>query len=345
MIRRTAVATTLALAPALALLACSSGSGGSDNQPAPVALVSLATATTGHVDQTLTLYGSVQKDSSAQYALSVPVEATVRDIPRPVGSRVGAGDVVARLSPSPSTRASMVKAGADARTAQQAYARAKRLRADGLASDADVESARAAAEGAQAQAAAMSRSAGELTLRARAAGQVESVPVNPGDLLSPGATVATLTRSGSQRVGFGIDPDAAAKLSPGTPITVRTGSGTPITVPIENVSLAVDPQTRLATVYARLPASAGIGPGQSLAASVPLATSNAALTIPYAALLDDGGQPYVYVVSDGVAHRHDVVTGPSSGQRIAIEKGVKPGDKVVTNGGTALEDGMKVRTK
>jgi membrane fusion protein (multidrug efflux system) len=74
-------------------------------------------------------------------------------------------------------------------------------------------------------------------------------------------------------------------------------------------------------------------------------SSNDALTIPYAALLDDGGQPYVYVVAGGIAHRHDVTTGATSGDRIAITKGVSAGDQIVTQGGTALEDGMKVRTK
>jgi membrane fusion protein (multidrug efflux system) len=69
------------------------------------------------------------------------------------------------------------------------------------------------------------------------------------------------------------------------------------------------------------------------------------VTIPYEAILDDGGQPYVYVVANGIAHRHDVVTGPSSGTRITIIKGVSAGDIVVVQGGTAVEDGMKVRTK
>ena len=75
------------------------------------------------------------------------------------------------------------------------------------------------------------------------------------------------------------------------------------------------------------------------------AAAASGLTIPYAALLDDGGQPFVYVAKDGVAHRHDVETGPATGDRIAIIKGISVNDQVVTQGGTALEDGMKVRTK
>ncbi|WP_338468181.1 efflux RND transporter periplasmic adaptor subunit [Novosphingobium sp. ZN18A2] len=330
----------------LLLAACSGSADGGNSQAKPVALVSLATATRDNVEQTLTLYGAVQKDSTAQYALSTPLEAIVGEIARPVGSTVRQGDVVARLKPSPQSRAAMAKAAADARTANQAYARARRLRADDLASDADVESARSAAVAAKAQQDAMMLGARDLTLRARAAGTVESVPVNPGDLIAAGSTVATLVRSGAGRAGFGIDPAAAIRIRPGTHIRVGAASGRPtLTVPVESIDLTADPQTRLASLYARIPAQAGLGAGQPLTAQVPLATSTDAITVPYAALLDDGGQPYVYVVKGGVAHRHDVVTGPSNGQRIAIEKGVAPGEKVVTAGGTALEDGMKVRTK
>lgn len=340
MIRRSALSLLLLLG------ACSGGADESDSEPTPVALVSLAPATRGNVEQMLTLYGAVQKDSTAQYALATPVEAIVSQIVKPVGSAVRTGDLVAKLEPSPTSWAAMGKAAGDARAAAQAYARAQRLRADGLASDADVESARSASIAAQAQQTAMSRSAHDLTLRARAAGYVEAVPVNPGDLLAAGSTVATLTRSGAQRAGFGIDPQAAARLSPGTPIQVGPAVGAPmLTVPIDSIDTTADPLTRLASVYVRIPAEARLGPGQPLTALVPLAGRSDALTVPYAALLDDGGQPYVYVVQGGVAHRHDVVVGTSNGQRIAIVKGVGPGDEVVAAGGTALEDGMKVRTK
>lgn len=336
--------------PVIALLvllaACSGGAGEGDTQPTPVALVSLGTVTKGSVQQTLTLYGAVQKDSTAQYALSTPIEAMVGEIAKPVGSAVRIGDVVAYLRPSPSSRVAIAKAASDARTASQAYTRAQRLRADGLASDADVESARSVAVSAQAQQSAMKLSARDLTLRAEASGYVEAVPVNPGDLVAPGSTVAMLTRSGTQRAGFGIAPQAAAKLTPGIKVRIADGSGGPaLNVSIESVDMTVDSQTRLASVYARIPASVHMAPGQPLTAQVPIATRSDALTVPYSALLDDGGQPYVFVVKNGVAHRSDVMAGPSNGQRIVIVKGVSPGDKVVTVGGTALEDGMKVRTK
>jgi len=198
-----------ALLPALLLAACS---GGDDNRPVPVALVSLGTASQGGLQHMLTLYGAVQNDSAAQYALSAPIDAVVEDIAAPVGSAGGPGAVVARLRPTPATRSGMTSAASAAQAAQKAYARAQRLRADGLASDADVESARSAAAAAEAQQGAMAASARELTLRARSSGYVETVPVNPGDVVAAGAVVATLSRGGRLRASFGVDPATARQL-------------------------------------------------------------------------------------------------------------------------------------
>ncbi|PTS90786.1 efflux RND transporter periplasmic adaptor subunit, partial [Sphingomonas sp. HMWF008] len=64
-----------------------------------------------------------------------------------------------------------------------------------------------------------------------------------------------------------------------------------------------------------------------------------------AALLDDGGQAYVYVVTGGVAHRRDITVGAPRGDRVAVSGAVLAGEAVVVAGGTAVEDGMKVRTK
>ena len=94
-----------------------------------------------------------------------------------------------------------------------------------------------------------------------------------------------------------------------------------------------------------MPAAFGSGTGQPLSGEVTLEQSSSATTIPYEALLDDGGQPYVFVVAAEIAHRKDVELGASDGTTVAIVSGVRVGDMVVTRGGTALDDGTKVRTK
>ena len=98
-------------------------------------------------------------------------------------------------------------------------------------------------------------------------------------------------------------------------------------------------------MYTLIPATTGIGAGETLTAIIQVSEATTALTVPYAALLDEGGQPFVFVVERGVARRRDVMTGPASGDQIAILRGINSGELIVISGGTALEDGMKVRTK
>jgi multidrug efflux pump subunit AcrA (membrane-fusion protein) len=130
------------------------------------------------------------------------------------------------------------------------------------------------------------------------------------------------------------------------PLAIAAAAGRPgITVPIQSISPVADPQTRLYGVFATLPAGSGIAMGEALTATVGSSRPVPTATVPYAALLDDAGQSFVYVVDGGVAHRRDVKVGPTSSQRVAVLEGLKPGETIVVEGGTALEDGMKVRTK
>ncbi|TPG38692.1 efflux RND transporter periplasmic adaptor subunit [Sphingomonas koreensis] len=337
------------LAALLMLAACSSGGSdddAADNAAAPVALVTLGRVEQGAVSDNVTLYGVAEGGSTGALVLAAPAEAIVARIVAPVGTRVARGAIVVQLSPAPNTRVDLAKASADKRAADAAYARAKRLRADGLVSDAEVETARAAAQGADAAYATLSGQAGRMTLRAPADGFVQSIAATQGDLVQAGAAVATIARPGDLRAHFGADPAVARALHPGTAIKIEATVGrAAFAVPVQSVDPVVDPQTRLASIFARLPSGAGLALGETLTGTVPISTSNDALTIPYAALLDDGGQPYLFVVSGGLAHRHDVEIGATSGDRIAVIKGVLAGELVITDGGTAVEDGMKVRTK
>jgi RND family efflux transporter MFP subunit len=326
--------------------ACSGAADDAESAAAPVALVKLAPVTQGAAGAQLTLYGAAEPGPAGKMSLVAPAEATVASIDAPTGTAVGRGQIVVRLAASPTLRADAVKAGSDAAAADKALARAIRLRADGLGSDADVETARAAAIATGALRASFANRTGALALRAPAPGIVDTVAVARGDLLQPGAAVASITRKGDVRARFGLDPDAAQTLRPGMAVTIAgIGARAPITVAIQSVSSTVDSQTKLASVFVHLPPGSGVIAGQTLTATADVGGTSAALTIPYAALLDDGGQSYVYAVTGGVAHRRDITTKPSSGGRITVVGGLKAGDQVVVEGGTAVEDGMKVRTR
>ena len=338
---------SLLFLPVLLALAACSGSAGEEAAVAdPVALVSVGKATTGDIAQSVTLYGEIERGGESQIVLAAPVEASVLSIEAPAGSAVMAGQVIARLRPSPASLAQYRAASADATAASQALARAQRLRADGLASDADVEAARSRAASSSALMASFSERSAALTLRAPHAGFVDTTGASAGDLVQPGTAIATLSRSGAVKARFGVDPGLARGLGAGSPIEIHPGDGSPpFMARIASVSPVAHVQTRLASILVDIPAQQGLAAGQPLSAWVVTRASQAAVTIPYAALLDDGGQSYVFVVSAGVAHRRDVSVGASDGTSAAILKGVADGEVVVVTGTTGVEDGMKVRTR
>jgi multidrug efflux pump subunit AcrA (membrane-fusion protein) len=136
----------LLLASALLLGGCSGAP--TTTTPDPIALVVLGRVQATAVEETVQLYGTADAGAAGSAILSAPEEAIVSAIDASVGSAVGRGQMVVRLTPSPTARLDLARAASDARAAQLAYARAQRLRADGLVGNAEVEAARAAAESA-----------------------------------------------------------------------------------------------------------------------------------------------------------------------------------------------------
>lgn len=317
---------------------------GTEATPTAVASVRTAPAVLASSREAITVYGTAEAAPGAEHALTVPSEAIVAAIDAPTGTPVHAGQAIVTLRPSPAARADVAKAASDLAAADAAYQRALRLRKDGLVSDADVETARAAARSAAATRAGLRVGTGGLVLRAPVAGMVQGLTAKAGDQLGAGTTIATVAVPGALRARFGVDPALTRRIRPGQPITLSTiAGGPPIATNIVGIDAAVDAATRLAAIFARIPAGATIGAGEPLRASIATGAISAGIVIPYAALLDEGGRSYVFIVKDGVAHSRDVSPGNSADDTIRILKGLQPGERVVTEGGTALADGMKVR--
>ena len=332
------------LIPGIFLSGCSGGT--PEKPPAePAALVKTVTATLGAPAETLTVYGAAIAGSAGERGLSAPVEASIFTIHAAPGTQVRAGDAIVTLRPSPNAALDLNRAANDAAQASAAYARAKRLRSDGLMSDADVESARALAGSAAATRSSLAGRLGNLTLRAPVSGTVQMIGGSTGDLMAAGAPVARIASEDGARAKFGIDPALARRISRGAPIRISpVADSAGFSVAVSSVDPVADPTTRLASLYAPLPPQADIASGEALRGVVTVNRTAAVVTIPYAALLNDGGETFVYVVTKGLAKRQVVDVGAEENGIVEIRSGLAVGAVVVTSGGTALEDGMKVRS-
>lgn len=70
-----------------------------------------------------------------------------------------------------------------------------------------------------------------------------------------------------------------------------------------------------------------------------------ALTLPQEAVREEQGKSYVFAVEKGKAVRREVKVGVSSGDRLEILSGVKPGESVVLDPPEDLRSGAEVKTR
>lgn len=113
---------------------------------------------------------------------------------------------------------------------------------------------------------------------------------------------------------------------------------------LKNVDLAVDTQTR--TALARLDIinrKNKLGPGMAGKALLLRKAYQAAIVIPTTAILRNEKGPFAMVVESGVARKHELELGPSTGDSVVVKKGLNAGDLLITVGSFRASEGTKVK--
>jgi membrane fusion protein (multidrug efflux system) len=328
----------------LGLAACGSGEGdakGKGGRPPPV--VKAEPASTMRFVETIEAVGTAR--ANEQVTLSAPVTERIVRLGFDDGAYVRRGQVVAVLAQG-EENAQLAEAQARARQAGQQLQRIQTLRRRGFATQADLDAQVAASAAARAQANEARASIGERVITAPFSGYVSLRNISAGAVVNSGTEIATISDISEIKLDFPVPETALSAIQPGLTIEARSAAWPelPFRGQIANVDPVIDPNTRSVMVRARLPNPDGkLKPGMLL--TVAIETSpRLGLSVPELAVVGEGENRFVYVVgADGAAKRVQVRTGLRSAGRVEILEGLRPGQKVVTEGVVKLSDGMKVR--
>ena len=102
-----------------------------------------------------------------------------------------------------------------------------------------------------------------------------------------------------------------------------------------------DPQTRMSQAIVQ-PQGGGLVAGVPLKGVIHLGAARG-LVVPKAAVDYEGDQAYLMTVDKGVAHRQDVTLGETHGDQVIVASGAKAGERIIVEGGAALDDGAAVK--
>lgn len=318
------------------------------NQPEPVELVTLATATTRAHRQTTTAIGTVLALQSI--TLRNELAGTVRQVSLTSGQIVEAGTVLVALDVSVEM-AELQAQEAQAQLAATTLERLERLRQHQATSQEEVDQARAQRDVALANIARTRAIIAKKTIRAPFRARVGIADVHPGQYLNEGVELTTLQGvSNTANVDFEVTQDVAAGLHEGGTVQVSTADdAAPLGARIVAIDARVDPTTRNATVRARLVSAHSPSPGASVRVQVPVGAMGTAVAVPVSALRKGPGGDHVWIIapdSTGTprAHERAVQTGPVLGDTVLILDGIKPGEQIAASGSFKLRESVKVAT-
>lgn len=272
-----------------------------------------------------------------------------------IGSRVSAGQVLAYLVPRlgadsdiATLELAVSKARLDADLASQELERLEKLlQAEAVAEKRVREArhreriARAELSAAQRRVATYQGETGGIALRSPINGTIVAVAGHPGASLDEGQTIFHIAELGRLWLEAQVPESDLGRIgAPAGAFFKLDGDEKAIVLEVgKNARLIafgglVSPQTR--TVPAILEFE---NPGERLKAGMQvragLYTGRMAqgVAVPAAAIVDDSGQPVVFVQKGGERFERRLVTpGPRDGDWIAISSGLAPGERIVTRG-------------
>lgn len=329
--------------------ACTASADEGETAPAATATVETAVAAVRPVDLTLSAYGSVTPGPQAARNVVAARAGEVTGIEVLPGAAVKRGTPLLTLAAAPEAAAAYAQALADAKAARTALASARSLFEQHLATNAQLADAERTAAGAEAVLAAQEKLGGgeaETTVRAPVDGVVNTLLVHVGDRVAEDTPLLSFSGTAAPFIQLGIDPEDAARITPGmiVKVTAVFDPARSFETRVAEVGARIDEQTGLVEVMASLPlkSAAGFMPGSAVNGEIVVQESDT-VAVPRGALLRDEQGAYVFTMVDGKAHRVDVTAGADDGAYVAVTKGLKAGERVVTLGNYELEDGMAVR--
>lgn len=266
-------------------------------------------------------------------------------------------------------KAQLNKARAQALKAQRDLNRIRPLYEQNAASQLDLDNAVAAYESAaadvivcEADLTQAELTLGYTTVRSPVSGYISERNADIGALVGPGgqSLLATVVKSDTVRIDFSMTSleylrsksrnvnlgrsDTTRTWNPYITVTMADGSAYPHQGLLDFADPQIDPKTGTFSVRAEMPNPDHILlPGQFTRVKLLMDVREDAVVVPTKAIVIEKGGAFIFVVrSNGIAEKRFIETGPETGNKTIVERGLSKGEMIVVEGFHKLKHGMKV---
>jgi len=303
--------------------------------------------------------GAVQARHEITLAFRVGGKITERSVE--VGQQVQPKDVLMQLDAGDlalneqALRAQLSAAKADRNQAQAKFKRAKTLLKRNLISHNDFDTLKGAYETAQARVqqaeselSGGARQTGYTQLQTDRAGVITAIHTEVGQVVTAGQPVLNLALPGEKEVAISIPENRHNELQVGERVEISLWSVPGQVYPgqVREIAPLADPLTRTYAAKATfVDPDSSVKLGMTASVRVSRRLVLPAIRLPLTALIEQDGQPAVWVVNPKSlkVSRRLVDLGPFHDDQVIITQGLAPGERVVTAGVHKLYPDQQVR--
>jgi membrane fusion protein (multidrug efflux system) len=319
---------------------------------APAVTVSSVTAAMDEWQPQISAVGSLRAVRGVEVANEIA--GLVQSVHFKSGDTVTAGQLLVQLNADSDT-AQLQTLTAARELSQSIYERNKKQFVAQAVSKASLDADAADLKVKQAQVAQQQAMVSKKTIRAPFAGRLGISSVNPGQYLNPGEKIVTLQALDSIYVDFYLPQQELSRVSSKQAVVAVTDTypDKKFNGKISAISPKVDPQTRNVQIEALIANPRHqLLPGMYATIKVQAGAAKRYLTIPRTAVTFNPYGETVYIVEEKGATKDGkpslfvrqtfVTLGPARGDQVAILKGIKEGEHIVTSGQLKLKSGNPV---
>jgi len=260
------------------------------------------------------------------------------------GDKVEEGDVLIKIDLN-SLAAALDRAQANYDMAKSTAERRRQLHSNRVLSKEELDQAETELRTAQSDLRTARVEYDQGIVRAPISGTIEAVHADPGEYVKAGDVVMDMVDSETLYINVNVPEMDIRFIRPGDKarVTVDAWPDAHWTGTVDFVSRKADAATKTFRVRVVVDNADGrIRPGMIARARFVRRMIPDAVTAPLFAVLDKGGERLVFVVEDGRAVARTVELGVIDDERVQILTGLTPGDRLIIEGQSLVEEGAEV---
>lgn len=335
--------------------------------------VEVATVERGTLEDRVSAAASGDVEPKQRAVIRAETVARITDLPQIAGARVKAGDVLIRFDDR-SFAAALSAARVQRETAEHDAETAEALQKKGIITEQALLQARAARDVARANAQVAEANSGRSKVTAPFAGLLSRLPLQAGDSVVVGQSIAEIVEDSTLFVRAAFDEVDAVRIKPGDEAVVRLDAypDDPLPAKVDRVDPVVGGDTiggaevglpsiatkKDRTVGVRValagPAGSNRDPadavhilvGMSADVEVVLGRHEGVLRVPSAAIFHEKGRQFAYVLVGDRLRRREVESGGSNWEFQEVKSGLAEGDRVLISlEAEGISDGVRAHVR